>query len=208
MSKFKPDQSGFGAIETALILIIATILGFTGWYVWHVKSSADNSHKTAATTNTVSNVGVPKATGELITTNDKKVAFNLDKGWVVAQRDDTLSGCGYQVESVGVGSCVASISVQPKDFAGKQASWTVQVFTGQTETGKNWPGGEVGCKLTDQVTQPINGYSAFSAKTDDSGCTQSTFSLVWNAHYIVLFSSFDNSQVDSFNKIIHSIKFL
>lgn len=203
----KKNQKGFGAVEGLLILVIVGLVGFIGWYVYHTKNNANSSYNNAAIISTVNKVAPAKAIGTHVDTKDKKVQFNLDTNWVVAQRDDTASGCGVQV-STDAGSCVSSIWVQPKDFKGKQASWTVQVFSGQTKMGKDWPGGETECTLTDQSTQSINGYSAFSAKTNDVGCTASNFYLVWNNKYIVLFSSFDNSQAASFNKIVNSVQFL
>lgn len=42
-------QSGFAVIETLLIFIIITVIGGTGYYVWHTKNQTDNSlNKTAA----------------------------------------------------------------------------------------------------------------------------------------------------------------
>src|SRR5262249_53344198 len=36
-------QKGFGAVEALLILVIIGMLGFTGWYVWHAKQTADKT---------------------------------------------------------------------------------------------------------------------------------------------------------------------
>ena len=43
MGKMNKNQSGFSAVEALLILIIVGILGFTGYFVWHAKQSADKS---------------------------------------------------------------------------------------------------------------------------------------------------------------------
>lgn len=50
MATYK-NQSGFGIIETLLILAIISILGFTGLYVYHVKQTSDKDYSAAATTN-------------------------------------------------------------------------------------------------------------------------------------------------------------
>lgn len=34
-------RNGFSALEALLIVIVVVIIGFTGWYVWHSKQSAD-----------------------------------------------------------------------------------------------------------------------------------------------------------------------
>lgn len=53
----KQDKtSGFSILETLLVLVIAGILGFTGWFVWNAKQNTDQifnaAAKTAATTAT------------------------------------------------------------------------------------------------------------------------------------------------------------
>jgi len=47
----KTKQKGFTAIEGLLLLIIVGIIGFTGWYVWHAKRSADKTLDVAASEN-------------------------------------------------------------------------------------------------------------------------------------------------------------
>jgi cytoskeletal protein RodZ len=42
MTKGKSD-SGFGLVEGLLILVVVGILGFTGWFVWHSKQTADKT---------------------------------------------------------------------------------------------------------------------------------------------------------------------
>jgi cytoskeletal protein RodZ len=43
MGIYNNKQSGFSAIEAVLILVIVGMLGFTGWYVWHAKQTADKT---------------------------------------------------------------------------------------------------------------------------------------------------------------------
>src|SRR5438874_162501 len=38
------EQGGFTAIEGLLLVVIASLIGFTGWYVWHSKNNADKSY--------------------------------------------------------------------------------------------------------------------------------------------------------------------
>src|ERR1700741_3295894 len=46
----KEKQNGFGIVEGLLIFIIVSLIGGTGWYVWHSKQSADKTYSTAGTT--------------------------------------------------------------------------------------------------------------------------------------------------------------
>jgi hypothetical protein len=52
MNKMKRNQKGFGAVEGLLILILLSILGFTGYYVYHTRNNANSTYnKTASSTN-------------------------------------------------------------------------------------------------------------------------------------------------------------
>lgn len=48
----KSNQSGFGAIELILTVVIVGILGFIGWYVWHTSRSSESSSPLATKTET------------------------------------------------------------------------------------------------------------------------------------------------------------
>jgi len=41
--KIPQKQSGFAAIETALVIIILGMIAFTGWFVWHSKQVTDKT---------------------------------------------------------------------------------------------------------------------------------------------------------------------
>src|SRR6185312_10539783 len=53
------NQKGFGAIEGLLFLILLSILGFTGYYVWHTSKNANSTYNTAAKTSS----GTPTTPG-------------------------------------------------------------------------------------------------------------------------------------------------
>lgn len=44
----KENQKGFGVVEGLLILVIVGLIGFTGWYVWHIKQNTDKINNKAA----------------------------------------------------------------------------------------------------------------------------------------------------------------
>lgn len=48
----KKSQKGFSAIEAVLILVIVGLLGFVVWYVFHTKSSTDNTYGNASNVQT------------------------------------------------------------------------------------------------------------------------------------------------------------
>jgi Tfp pilus assembly protein PilV len=41
------NQQGFSVVEGLLILVIVGILGFTGWFVWHARQTADKTLSSA-----------------------------------------------------------------------------------------------------------------------------------------------------------------
>lgn len=47
----KHNQKGFGAIEALLFLILLSILGFTGYYVWHTSKNANSTYSKASDAN-------------------------------------------------------------------------------------------------------------------------------------------------------------
>lgn len=201
----KKGDSGFSVLVATLIFIMLGTISFVGWYVVNSRNNTNSIYDAAPMVSSVKKEAPVKATGTIVSTEDKKVQFNLDTNWVVAARDDTEGACGYEAE--GAGSCVLRVEIQPDNFKGKKYSWFIDVYYGQTKMGKDWPGGLIMCKLTNESNQPINGYSAFSAKTtEDSGCTIATFYLVWNSKYIVHFTSSDSNQTSSFAKIVNSIQ--
>jgi hypothetical protein len=65
----KSNQSGFAAIEAVLILVVVSILGFTGWFVWHAKQNANAALSNAANSQ-------PKASKA-----SKGAASPSDGGW-------------------------------------------------------------------------------------------------------------------------------
>ncbi len=47
----KRGQNGFGVIETLLVLILLSIVGFTGYYVYHSQKNSNSSYNNAAKAN-------------------------------------------------------------------------------------------------------------------------------------------------------------
>lgn len=84
------NTKGFTLIEGLLILVIAGLLGGTGWYVWSAKKKADKSLNTAAQTE--------------IQVDSKKAAsqspvFNkLPDGWFEYKSDENGLRLGYPKE--------------------------------------------------------------------------------------------------------------
>jgi len=86
----KNNQKGFGAVEALLILILLSILGFTGYYVYHTSKDANSSYDNASTSSNaaaqksaVSNKFVFKEIGVQFNTADdlKGLAYKVDSGY-------------------------------------------------------------------------------------------------------------------------------
>ncbi len=74
----KLNQQGMGAVEIVLILVLAGILGFTGWYVWHSKQGTDKS-----LTNAGNSQYAQPATAKTITQSKNATKYLVIKEWDV-----------------------------------------------------------------------------------------------------------------------------
>jgi len=52
--KFRKNQSGFSVVEVLLLLIFLTIIGFTGYYVYHAQKTTNKTNDTQTNTKTSS----------------------------------------------------------------------------------------------------------------------------------------------------------
>jgi hypothetical protein len=63
MRKLYKNETGFGAIEAILILVIVIAIAGVGWYVWKAKKNTDSTYNTVANTSTTNKPIVkPKTT--------------------------------------------------------------------------------------------------------------------------------------------------
>ena len=65
MSKMKLSVKGFSLIETMLIIVVVAAIGFGGWYIWHTKTTSNN---TSAQTK-ISTANTNKSTDKTIPTD-------------------------------------------------------------------------------------------------------------------------------------------
>ncbi len=113
MVKHKHD--GFTVVEVLLLLVIASIIGFTGWYVWSSRNNTDNSYGNSISSNSPKYTAVKtfedckKSFGskiqesypEVCVTKDGAKLINLDqesKNWLMIK------------------SSIISFENKPKDF--------------------------------------------------------------------------------------------
>ncbi|HSX06495.1 MAG TPA: hypothetical protein VLG92_02140 [Candidatus Saccharimonadia bacterium] len=81
----KINQAGFSIVEAFLILIVVSILGFTGWYVYHAKQTSDKNY---SATNSSTTPTYKKKTA---------TAVNPYTGWNTC--DDTADGVSFKYPS-------------------------------------------------------------------------------------------------------------
>lgn len=100
----KVSQKGFSAIEAILVVVIVGLLGFVVWYVFHTKSSTDNTYGNAANVQTTP---PPSSTTKSViqTKTDSKVGKYLADGsgkplYTYNQDTDNTSNC--------TGSCLSN----------------------------------------------------------------------------------------------------
>jgi Tfp pilus assembly protein PilV len=105
----RSDQAGFSIVETLLILVIISILGFTGWYVYHAKQT---SNKNYSTNNSTVPTYKKKTTAKAAATTDpyagwrtatlkyEQVSYRYPADWTVTDTSastpkDDSNGCVY-----------------------------------------------------------------------------------------------------------------
>jgi hypothetical protein len=82
----KINQKGFGAVEGLLVLILISILGFTGYYVYHSQKSSDSSYKNAANVSSSTPTSSANASKKFVF---KELGVEFDS-------PDLLKGLAYQ----------------------------------------------------------------------------------------------------------------
>jgi hypothetical protein len=82
----KKNQKGFSAVEGLLILVIAGLIGFVGWYVWQAKNNADDNLSSATeTSNSTQNItnASPYYGWKIYTSQNEKFSFKYPKDWKI-----------------------------------------------------------------------------------------------------------------------------
>lgn len=117
----KRAQSGFGAIEALLILILLTVVGFTGYYVYHSQKNSNSSYNNAAqsssstpATASSSNKFVFKELGIQMTLNDrlKGLRYRTDSGNLYitdSTYDAAINKCSDSQQSNEIGGGYTAI---------------------------------------------------------------------------------------------------
>lgn len=93
----KKTQKGFSAIEAVLVLVIIALLGFVVWYVFHTKSSTDNTYGNVSNTQTTPQTSTA-AKPVVQTKTDSKIGKYLADGngmalYTYNQDTDNTSNC-------------------------------------------------------------------------------------------------------------------
>lgn len=113
----KNDQTGFSIVEALLILAVISILGFTGWFVYHAKQSSDKSYSAASSS------GSSSATKQAKTQHGTKVV-SLDGTYEKYTNYDTGVSITYSKMVADYGECsgttpkTVSLPVKIYDDAG------------------------------------------------------------------------------------------
>jgi len=84
----KQNQSGFGAVEVLLLLLLVTIVGFAGYYVWN--NQQDKSIKTSQSETDEKSTGGP-APGHTVTNSIKLVTGQYMPAHVDIKKGETVT---------------------------------------------------------------------------------------------------------------------
>ncbi|MGZ6004910.1 MAG: hypothetical protein ACXWLH_02050 [Candidatus Saccharimonadales bacterium] len=108
MTKLKKNQSGFGALEVLLIIVIIAVIAGLGWFVINSRNKTNTSYENAANNNTVTKPDINKSktttntttTSKTTSTNsgcktytsaDRSFSFICPKSWVTASNPELCS---------------------------------------------------------------------------------------------------------------------
>ena len=64
MKKLSRNSAGFSTVEGLLILVIAALIGFVGWYVWHGKNNTDKAYNAVSSANNTPSVSERKTNNQ------------------------------------------------------------------------------------------------------------------------------------------------
>lgn len=142
MTKSK-NTLGFSVVEALLLLVIISVLGFTGWYVYHARQTSDKNYAVAgkdlaATSNTSTNT---QAGLSVYTLPSVGASFSYPSSWgsldtspngVTLESSDFQSAGGFSKISKG-----ASLTVRyqsDSNDSDTEASLTTQAFNQANST--------------------------------------------------------------------------
>jgi hypothetical protein len=75
------NQKGFGALEVSLVLVVAGLIGFVGWYVSHKKDDGTSKYLTSQATTPKSNNSYQSFSRQVLNNTDKQ-AKDTGNGFV------------------------------------------------------------------------------------------------------------------------------
>lgn len=87
--KLRSNQNGFALFEALTVLIVAGLIGVTGWWVYHRNHNTANSSKTASSNS--SSVNTSPVAKNVSTAPQVKTADDLDKALQVLDQNDPSS---------------------------------------------------------------------------------------------------------------------
>jgi len=165
------SSSGFSIIEALLTLIVIGILGFTGWYVYHVKQSSNKNYSAAATTTVPTYEKNPYAGWKQYCSSAGSACFKYPSSWTASTIN---SGDSSIPNSLSVASSSVEVLYNPE----------VQGVGGTCQPGV--------CKITTLSITPLTtkGKGAFSIVKSVSTNSQAFFPI-----YCVT----DNSYISELN---------
>jgi len=170
------NQKGFSALEGLLILVIVSLIGFVGWYVFHTKASVNNTYKSAVQT---SGAVLPKSSAN--TTFDwvsysseaDKYSFKYPKTWV--KKDCGGPAIYLAADQKHLAAC----------NSGYVGQMIVGVDDGDTRTDNNPDSGNVSCTTEKVTVDQVDGRKFVCTVSkdfpNDTGATESTDYLFYSS---------------------------
>jgi hypothetical protein len=185
------NQSGFGAIEVLLTLIVVILLVFVGWYIYHT------DHKTNVSTPKSSTTSTTSPTPGWQTFNDSTISFKYPSTVTVAKIEcpQTSETCVQAKDSSESGDGLI--------FYEQSSTLTAKDFAAQDDSG-----GGVGVISSNSNT--INGFDTYTVETTSSGLggTYTIWSSYLSHNNEVVSTSYhtNSTSVSLYNQIVGTLK--
>jgi cytoskeletal protein RodZ len=128
MGKLKNDQNGFSAVEAVLIIVIAGMIGFVGWYVYRAMKNTNNAYSSSLADSTGSSAKFkhksskkgaanadPTANWTTVKSPDASFTFKLPQSWVSL----TCEKSGGSASTVYIASSQSYLAACQSDNTGE-----------------------------------------------------------------------------------------
>jgi Tfp pilus assembly protein PilE len=196
-------DNGFALPEIFLIVIIVILLAVIGWLVYKNNHKTNNSNSISTTTSSNTNSSV-SAGNKLYTDKTNGYSVLLPNSWEyidIKTTGTSITQPAFEPTAVQNSSNQANAAIDGIFIATDTSNLAPKDYFQQNGEGR------AGGVITDN-TDPINGYTAYTANMSQQGATYIVTTLTDKGKVVEFEYYLDNPYLSMAQQIIQSIKFL